>query len=341
MSKKALITGGAGFIGSNLVFKLNEMGWKIVILDNLSRKGSSENLRWLLETGRSKNLKFIEGDIRDLKTVKKAVLGTDVIFHLAAQVAVTTSVTDPREDFEINALGSFNVLEAARNFKPKPVVVFASTNKVYGEMVGAVIASRKNYYYFKNYKRGITENFNLDLHSPYGCSKGAADQYVRDFWRIYGLPTVVFRQSCIYGPRQMGVEDQGWVAHFAIAALFGRPITIYGDGRQVRDILFVHDLVDAYLVAVERIDRVAGQIFNIGGGYENAVSLNQYVGFLKKSVGLKVVVGYDNWRPGDQKVFISNNKKAEKMLDWKPKVGWEQGVGKMIGWINENRKLFI
>ena len=276
-------------------------------------------------------------DIRHYDFLATVVKRAEVIFHLAAQVAVTTSVLDPRQDFEINALGTFNVLEAAREAGHKPMVVFASTNKVYGAMEKERVREKRLRYSYVDYPEGIDEQYPLDFHSPYGCSNGAADQYIRDYYRIYGIPTLVFRQSCIYGERQMGVEDQGWVAHFAICANSGRPITIYGDGKQVRDILYVDDLIDAYLKGIERISKVAGEIYNIGGGAQNALSLLEYIALLESRTGKKLKIHYGPSRPGDQKIFISNNTKAEKELGWKPHTSYKKGIAHLLQWIEQQK----
>lgn len=335
MKKKALVTGGAGFIGSNLVATLLNEGWEVIVFDNLSRRGSEKNLTWLLENVRSPKLKIEKKDVRDYKAVKKAVKKSDVIFHLAAQVAVTTSFLNPREDFEVNTLGSFNVLEAARKSVHKPIVIYASTNKVYGAMEKIKVRENASRYTLIKMPHGVDEEFPLDFHSPYGCSKGVADQYTRDYFRIYGLPTVVFRQSCIYGPRQMGIEDQGWVAHFAKSSLLRKPISIYGNGKQVRDLLYVGDLVNAYLKAVEKIDSVAGEVYNIGGGKENSLSLLEFVKILNKLNGRKVKISFSDWRLGDQKVFISDNRKAEKELVWSQQTSVNKGVKNLLDWIKK------
>lgn len=339
MNNRVLVTGGAGFIGVNLTSKLLKLGHRVTIFDNFSRAGSRENCKWLFENFNSKLLSVLAKDIRDRAAISKAVGEADVVFHLAAQTAVTTSVASPREDFEINALGSFNVYEAARRRRSMPIVVFASTNKVYGEFGGVKVKKGKTRYLFTENKRGIDETFPLDFHSPYGCSKGVADQYGRDYFRIYGLPTVIFRQSCIYGPRQMGVEDQGWVAYFAIAAILSRPIVIYGDGLQVRDILYIDDLTDLYIKAVEKIDKVRGKIFNVGGGAQNSVSLVEYLDYLGKLNGQRIKVKYSDWRPGDQKIFIADCDLARKNLGWKPRTNWREGVLKMFDWISRNKKI--
>src|SRR5216683_121933 len=273
MGARTLVIGGAGFIGSNLVSHLLAAGENVTVFDALLRPGTAHNVAWLQSHPQSSRLRLVKADVRDFKAVQAAVSDVDVIYHLAGQVAVTTSVTDPRTDFDINALGTLNVLEAARLGGRRPPIVITSTNKVYGELEQVAVVEERRRYRFADCPDGISEDQPLDFHSPYGCSKGAADQYVRDYARIYGLPTVVFRMSCIYGPRQFGTEDQGWVAHFIISALTGRPITIYGDGKQVRDVLYVSDLVRAFRLAVSRIDRTAGQVFNIGGGPANTLAV--------------------------------------------------------------------
>lgn len=335
-----LITGGAGFIGCNLADALLARGERVTIFDNLSRPRTDLNLRWLRER-HGAGLRFINADIRDAAAIAAAAPGHDTIFHMASQVAVTTSVKDPRADFEINALGTLNVLESARLAPRPPAVFFASTNKVYGGMEDVVVVERPTRYAYRDMPRGVPESHLLDFHSPYGCSKGAADQYVRDYARIYGLKTVVFRQSCIYGPRQMGVEDQGWAAHFVIAAVMGRPITIYGDGKQVRDMLYIDDLVAAYLAALDRIDEVAGKIYNIGGGPENALSVWAEFGpLLERLTGNKMNVRRGDWRPGDQPVYISAIEKAGRELGWRPQVSVEAGIARLVDWVSQNRELF-
>jgi len=337
---KILITGGAGFIGINAAKTLLDNGNEIIIFDNLFRKGAKENLEWLRKNGK---FEFIKGDIRNFKQVKSCFLshkGIDVILHLAAQVAVTTSVLNPREDFEINALGTFNICEAVRKFQPQANLLYASTNKVYGAMDDLEIIEENGKYKYKDLPNGVSENRPLDFYSPYGCSKGAGDQYVRDYARIYRLKTVNFRQSCIYGPRQFGIEDQGWVAWFTICAVLGKSFTIYGDGKQVRDILFVGDLIDCYLKAIESIDRIRGRIYNIGGGPENALSLLQLISFLEEFLGKKIQYKFADWRPGDQKIFVCDTKKAEKDFNWKPRTKVKEGIERLFRWVLENRSLF-
>ncbi len=341
MARKFLITGGAGFIGSNYVSRLLLRGEQVTIFDNLSRAGSRLNLEWLRVTYGDKAFKLVIGDVRDAKAIHDASREANVIAHLAAQVAVTTSVTRPREDFEINAYGTFNVMEAARASKNRPVVLYASTNKVYGGMDDVAIVEQPTRYAYADLPQGAPETQPLDFHSPYGCSKGSGDQYVRDYSRIYDLPTVVFRQSCIYGTRQFGVEDQGWVAWFVIAAVAGHPISLYGDGKQVRDVLFVDDLLDVYDTALEKIGVAAGQDYNIGGGPANTISVwAEFCPLLEKLVGHSLAVRYDDWRPGDQKVYVSDIRKAENELGWKPRYGIQAGLQRLFDWVSANRSLF-
>jgi CDP-paratose 2-epimerase len=336
-----LVTGGAGFIGSNYVSHLLETGKNVTIFDNLSRAGAEANLSWLKETYGEDSFHLVVGDIRNADLITQVASHADVIVHLAGQVAVTTSVLNPRDDFECNALGTFNVLEAARNSKRTPILLYASTNKVYGGMEDVPILEEATSYRYAEMPWGVSENFPLDFHSPYGCSKGTGDQYVRDYHRIYGLPTVVFRQSCIYGPRQFGVEDQGWLAWFAIAAVNHEPITIYGDGKQVRDVLHVWDLLDVYDKAVDQINAVAGEAFNIGGGPPNTLSIWYEFGpMLEKMLGQEIPVSWGAWRPGDQQVYVSDIRKATAHLDWEPKIGVEEGLQQMVNWVQENRELF-
>jgi len=272
---------------------------------------------------------------------RKAASAADVIIHLAAQVAVTTSVTNPREDFEINAQGTFNALEAARASSRKPIFLFASTNKVYGGMDDVKVVEEPTRWAYDGLPFGAAETQPLDFHSPYGCSKGAGDQYVRDYARIYGMRTVVFRQSCIYGLRQFGIEDQGWVAWFVIAAVKGHPISIYGDGKQVRDLLFVNDLVAAYDAAIDHIDVTAGEVFNLGGGRDNTISIwTEFAPMLERMVGKELYVKHGDWRPGDQRVYISDIRKAERVLGWKPQINVEEGVRLLTAWVKENQDLF-
>jgi CDP-paratose 2-epimerase len=332
-----LITGGAGFIGVNAAARAAQQGHAVTTLDNLSRAGTQENLAWLRQEFPA--IRHVNADIRrDQGVLDEEAARADVILHLASQVAVTTSVADPRLDFGINAAGSFNVLEAARRAPRPPMVIYSSTNKVYGGMEDAAIVQDGNRYRYESLPNGAGEDRPLDFHSPYGCSKGAADQYVRDYARIYGLRTVVFRQSCIYGPHQFGVEDQGWVAWFVLRGLRGRPVTIYGDGKQVRDVLFVDDLLAAFDAAVARMDRVAGGVYNIGGGPQNTLSLLELVALIRGMEGRPLEHSFGDWRPGDQRVFISDIRKAGRELDWAPRVAPEQGIRLLRDWMAAHRE---
>ncbi len=342
MSLSYLITGGAGFIGANYAARLLARGERVTLYDNLSRRGAERNVAWLRERFGEHAFRLVVGDVRDAALLTAEVREADVVVHLAAQVAVTTSVRQPRLDFEVNALGTFNVLEAARLSPRNPLVIYASTNKVYGGMEEVGVVEEETRYRYADLPHGVPETQPLDFHSPYGCSKGAGDQYVRDYARIYGLPTVVFRQSCIYGPRQWGIEDQGWVAWFIIAAVTGRPITIYGDGKQVRDVLFVDDLLDAYDAAVARREVMDGRVYNIGGGPQQTIAIWREFGpLLARLLGREIPVTYGDWRPGDQKVYVSDIRKAQRELAWAPKVGVEEGVERLLAWVQAHRDLFV
>lgn len=359
MIKKVLIIGGAGFIGINSASYFLSKGCKVIIFDNFSREGSKKNTDWIkkeykqslrLRLKRSlkskvyknKKLIIIKGDVRyDSGKLEKLAQKVDLILHLAGQVAVTTSVENPREDFEINTLGTFNVLEAVRKSGNNPVIIYSSTNKVYGGLEDLKIVEQKTRYSFKNLPHGVSEERGTDFHSPYGCSKGAADQYVRDYSRIYNLNTIVFRQSCIYGPHQFGIEDQGWVAWFIIALSKGKNITIYGDGKQIRDLLYIDDLVRAFDLAAKKIKKTKGQIYNIGGGAKNTISIwLDFKPILEKLIGKKINPKFSDWRPGDQPVFISDVRKAKKDFGWEPKINVKQGIKELYNWVSSNKKLF-
>jgi len=336
MQKKILITGGAGFIGINAADYFIRDGWDVTILDNLSRKGVDFNLKWINEEHPSR-ISFVKVDVRyDQDILNRELSAHDAVLHLAGQVAVTTSVLDPRDDFENNVLGTINVLEAVRNAPTPPILIFASTNKVYGNLEHLGIEETKVRYDLKDYPEGISETQQLDFHSPYGCSKGAADQYVHDYGRIYNLPTVVFRQSCIYGPNQFGVEDQGWMAWFSVASLFNKPVTVYGTGKQVRDALHVKDLCGLYKSAIENIDKARGEVFNAGGGKTNSTSVLEFFANLENNHDLPVQYDFSEERRGDQKVFISDNTKAKNQLNWEPKIAFQDGAPMMIDWIKDN-----
>lgn len=339
MKKKLLITGGAGFIGSNLASHFLKKDYQVTVFDNFERKGTEENLLWLKD--KYPQIKIIKADIRDKSALDKAVADQDFVFHLAAQVAVTTSVADPRTDFDINALGTFNLLEAVRFHGKNPLVIFSSTNKVYGEMENTKVIEKKTRYMYKDMPFGVPENTNLDFHSPYGCSKGAADQYMHDYFRIYKIPTVVFRQSCIYGPHQFGIEDQGWLAWFIIAITLGKDITIYGDGKQIRDVLYIDDLVKLFEIAVENKEKVSGKIYNVGGGMKNTLSVwSDFGPILKKLFRKEIPVRFADWRPGDQKVFVSDIRLVEKELGWKPRVNINEGIKRLFDWVQDNKNMF-
>ncbi len=339
---RVLITGGAGFIGSNLASRLIRQGCAVTMLDNLSRYGSEFNLKWLRETYGPHSFQFLKGDVRNSDDLQRAAKGMDRIYHLAGQVAVTRSLENPRQDFEDNAYGTFNVLEAARLVGNDPILIYSSTNKVYGNLEHIEVIEERTRYRYVRLPWGVPESMPLSFHSPYGCSKGAGDQYVHDYFRIYGLRTVVMRQSCIYGYRQFGVEDQGWLAWFMIAALTGRTITIHGDGKQVRDVLFIDDLIDAYEAAVRRIEGAAGCIYNIGGGPENTLSVWTECGhFLRELLNRDISVCFEDWRPGDQRVYISDIRKASLDLDWQPRVSVREGMRRLFEWVVDmnHRKL--
>lgn len=341
MARNYLITGGAGFIGSNYVHRLLQRGESVAVYDNLSRAGAPRNLTWLQETFGKDAFRLIVGDLRDADLLAESARDADVIVHLGGQVAVTTSVTHPRDDFEANALGTFNALEAARRSGRDPIFIYSSTNKVYGGMEDVEIVEEATRWRYKSLVRGVPETQPLDFHSPYGNSKGSGDQYTRDYARIYDLRSVVFRQSCIYGPRQFGVEDQGWLAWMTIAAVTGRPITIYGDGKQVRDVLHVNDLLDAYDAAIEKIDRAKGEIYNMGGGPQNVLAVWAEFGpMLERLLGQKIEVAYADWRPGDQRVFYADTGKAQRELGWKPQIDLEQGIEMLVDWVKAHKSLF-
>ena len=339
--QKVLITGCAGFIGFHLSKYFLEAGATVIGIDNLSRKGCESNLQLLLDNYRN-SFKFHREDIRNfsgLETIFKRYAPLDLVIHEAAQVAVTTSITNPREDFEISALGTFNLLEATRLHSPYAFFEFASTNKVYGKMDDLGVVERGGRYEYADLPHGVDETYGLDFHSPYGCSKGAADQYVRDYGRIYGLKTAVLRQSCIYGTRQFGVEDQGWVAWFTIASILDKPITIYGDGKQGRDLLWIDDLVQVYAGLYKNADKVAGHVFNVGGGSSNVLSLLELVKMLQDAGAMRRDPVTSAWRHGDQKIFVCDITRLSAAIQWAPTVSPRQGVAKLIEWSAANKDL--
>ncbi len=342
MAKNFFVTGGAGFIGSNYVSRLLERGEKVTIYDNLSRAGAQSNLTWLKEKYGETAFQLIIGDVRDAALLEISSRAADVIVHLAAQVAVTTSVIQPREDFEINAQGTFNMLEAARLNERKPVILYASTNKVYGRMEEVKVVEDATRWRYADLPLGCPETQPLDFHSPYGCSKGTGDQYVRDYARIYGLPTVVLRQSCIYGPRQFGVEDQGWVAWMIIAAITGRPLTIYGDGKQIRDVLHVDDLLNAYDAAIAQ--NRPGQRSGLQPGWRTGEH-NVHLDRVSDRCWKNYLASPSQWHaatgvPVTRRSLWQTSARRERELGWKPKVGVEEGVGRLFEWVKENKDLF-
>ena len=331
-----LITGGAGFIGSNLADRLLAAGQRVRILDNLSRGSVETNLAWLRDR-HGAALEVILGDVRDFSLVRNAVQGVAAVFHFAAQVAVTTSLQDPIADFEVNARGTLHVLEALRSLRRPVPLLYTSTNKVYGALADIPLHGAKSGRYEPQDQalasRGIAESRPLEFHSPYGCSKGTADQYVLDYARTFGLPGVVFRMSCIYGPRQFGNEDQGWVAHFMLRALRGEPITIYGDGMQVRDVLFVEDLIQAMLAAPAAIGSVAGRAFNIGGGPSNTLSLLELLRRIETIHGIRPAVSFEPWRLADQRYYVSDVASFTDATGWRPTVGVPEGLVRLGSWL--------
>src|SRR5581483_1893048 len=339
--RSVLIFGGAGFIGSNWAHHLlRNTDAQVHVFDNLSRQGVTQNLADLRKAaGNSGRLKITIGDVRDYELVNRVVSTATDIFNFAAQVAVTTSIDDPRHDFEVNLGGTFNILEAARLSGNRPFLLFTSTNKVYGDMRSEPLSStRWRHEYTK--ETGTSESQPLDFHSPYGCSKGAADQYVHDYARIYDLPTVVFRMSCIAGARQFGNEDQGWVAHFLYSALQDNPLLIYGDGRQVRDVLCVDDLVRAFEAVRTNLKRTAGEIYNVGGGMGNTVSLLELLREIKEFTGRAVRYQFCPERPGDQLVYVTDYSKLHQHTGWRPRVSVRGTLERIHDWWLNHRDLF-
>lgn len=329
-----LITGGCGFIGANLAHALARQGRHVIILDNLSRAGTEQNAAWL-RAEHPERITIEIGDVRNAEALRPLVTRASGVLHLAAQVAVTTSLQSPVEDFDINSRGTLNVLEAVRRYNPAAPLIFASTNKVYGRLIPDEAVERQGARYVPRAQRlqaGVDETAPLDFYSPYGCSKGAADQYVHDYARVFGLRTVVMRMSCIYGPRQFGNEDQGWIAHFLLQAMRGAPITIYGDGYQVRDALYVDDAVAAWLAALEQA-RPNGQVFNLGGGPENAISLRELLGLIAELRGTPPVTRFEAWRPGDQRWYVSDTRRLAGTLGWSPGMPLTKGLAQLQHWL--------
>ena len=341
IDRPVLITGGAGFIGTNLADRLLRDGHEVLLFDNLSRAGVRGNLEWLLRA-HSQRLKIIVADIRDVHAIRAAVARSCAVFHFAAQVAVTTSLAKPIHDFQINAGGTLNILEALRTIDDPPPLLFTSTNKVYGTLDDLALVERESRYcpadgHFE--ARGVDEQRRLDFRSAYGCSKGAADQYVVDYSRTFGLHTMVLRMSCIYGPHQCGTEDQGWVSHVIATLLRGEPLTIYGDGKQVRDLLFIDDLIEAFLLAMNNADRLPGEIFNIGGGVSNTISLIELIDMMTSLTGKRLELRFTGWRPGDQKYYVSDTAKFSTATGWTPRVDARSGVERLYRWLKEQPRV--
>jgi CDP-paratose 2-epimerase len=330
---RVLITGGAGFIGTNLAHRFASLGHRVTVFDNLSRQGVEKNAAWL-RTQHAESIRIEVADVRDRAKVASEVKGADTVIHLAAQVAVTSSLTDPRYDFDVNAGGTLNVLEALRSVNPAAVLIFTSTNKVYGQLEDLNLVQTTTRYQPKGETAAVNEDSPLDFHSPYGCSKGTADQYVLDYARSFAIPAVVFRMSCIYGPHQMGTEDQGWIAHFLREAMADKPITIFGDGRQVRDILFADDLVDAFLLARANAAEISGEAFNIGGGLKNTISLIELLREIHDLEGKTPSIQWSDWRQGDQRYYVSDTRKFGVATGWHPKVGAQTGIKRLHEWLS-------
>ena len=338
-TRPIVVTGGSGFVGCNIADALATRGDRVLVLDNLARPGVTENARWLNER-HGDHLEIVTADIRDEEAVTAVVSEASAVLHLAGQVAVTCSLERPIDDFEINARGTLNVLEAVRLHNPTAPVIFASTNKVYGRLLAdSAVARQKDRYVpiETAFADGVAEDTPLDLYSPYGCSKGAADQYVRDYARVFGLRTAVLRMSCIYGPRQFGTEDQGWIAHFLLQAMRNEPITVYGDGLQVRDALHVSDAVAAWLGALDHIDAVAGRVFNLGGGIENSVSLIELIDLIGELRGEKPRMKYAVWRPGDQPWYVSDIRAISAAIRWRPRLRLREGLQTLYRWLSSRR----
>lgn len=341
--RPVLVTGGAGFIGANLVHRLAGLGSRVIILDSLARPGVERNVEWLSRLHGSQ-IRLVRGDVRDGELVGKLVGESRAVFHFAAQVAVTTSLADPMDDFSVNLAGTLEVIKALRN-NPVPLL-YSSTNKVYGDLADIELEAGPRGWSPRNVAlahNGISEERPLEFHTPYGCSKGGADQYVLDAARSFDIPTAVLRMSCIYGPRQMGTEDQGWLAHFLIEALNDRPITIFGDGHQVRDVLYIDDAIDAYLAVWRGIGRLRGTAFNLGGGPDNAVSLRTVLDEIERITGRTIDLHFRDWRAGDQRYFVADTSRLRRELGFAPAIGWRDGLRRLADWLTEatreNRKL--
>jgi CDP-paratose 2-epimerase len=333
---KAMITGGAGFVGSNYAFHLLQAGHTVVIYDNFSRgSGCLQNLEWLRSQPNSKRLSVVNGDVSDLESLSAAAKGCDFILHTAAQVSVPKSISGPGLDFRSNAIGTFNVLEAARALETDPALLYTSSNKVYG-IPNAPLREQESRYDFEALSDGVDETFPIKGEEPYGVSKAAGDLYLHAYSEQYGLKSVSFRCSCMFGPHQYGKEEQGWVAWFCIAAALGKPLSIYGDGKQVRDLLYIDDVVHAFDLATKNIDRVKGEAINLGGGKENVASLLETIVYLESLTNRKMHLTFKDWRPGDNRCYYTNCTKAKDLLRWTPTLPWKEGVSKTLDWVKSN-----
>jgi CDP-paratose 2-epimerase len=335
---RALITGGAGFVGSNYAKHLLDMNAEVVVFDNFARgKGCENNLLWLRSHSNSGNLKLVKGEISSVESLEEASKGCDLIVHTAAQVSVPESVSKPRLDFDSNALGTFNVLEVARKLQTDPVIIYTSSNKVYG-IPEATLRELELRYDFEDLSDGVDESFVIKGEEPYGVSKATGDLYFHAYSEQYKLKSVAFRCSCMFGPRQWGKEEQGWVAWFCIAAALGKPLNIYGDGKQVRDLLYVDDVMQAFDLASQHIDKVEGEAINLGGGKENVASLLETIAYLESLTNKKMRLTFKGWRPGDNKCYYTNYQKAKKLLGWAPRVPWKEGVRRTLDWVQSNMR---
>ena len=338
ISHRAVITGGAGFVGSNYAKSLLDTNAEVVVFDNFARgKGCENNLRWLRSHPKSKNLKLVKGEVSSIESLQDASKGCDLLVHTAAQVSVPESVLKPRLDFDSNALGTFNVLEAARKLPTDPVVLYTSSNKVYG-IPDSALRELELRYDFEDLAEGVDESFAIKGEEPYGVSKATGDLYFHAYSEQYNLKSVAFRCSCMFGPRQWGKEEQGWVAWFTIAAALGKALNIYGDGKQVRDLLYVDDVMQAFDLAIQNIDRVKGEAINLGGGKENVASLLETIAYLESLTNKKMRLTFKDWRPGDNKCYYTNYQKAKKLLGWAPNVRWKEGVRKTLDWVQSNTR---
>ncbi len=337
-TQRALVTGGAGFVGSNYAKHLLDLNAEVVVFDNFARgKGCESNLQWLKSHPKSGNLKVVKGEVSSVQSLEDASKGCDLILHTAAQVSVPESVSKPRLDFDSNALGTFNVLEAARKLQTDPVIIYTSSNKVYG-IPDATLQELELRYDFEDLPEGVDESFAIKGEEPYGVSKATGDLYFHAYSEQYNLKSVAFRCSCMFGPRQWGKEEQGWVAWFTIAAALEKRLNIYGNGKQVRDLLYVDDVMQAFDLAIQNIDSVEGESINLGGGRENVASLLETIAYLESLTNKKMRLTFKGWRPGDNKCYYTNYQKAKKLLGWAPRVPWKEGVRRTLNWVQSNMR---